>query len=187
MSGPLSDKTLSEGAHLVAALCIKYRLGRPAWGSNVRMHQEFFPTACPGPLAGAQHGAYIAAAQKYYDQMTGAAPASVDTPIEEDDFMAMFPNPDALRNSLIGVRPANTTESLSASINRIVAMDAKLDALTQAFTQVASANGVSDDDIAQIVAAVNKIGEDVRSEVKAGVSGALDGATVTINAQGGGQ
>lgn len=70
----VSDACLDAGAHLVAAVCVKYGLGRPEWGVNLFGHSDFASTECPGELAvgGSQHDAYVARAQSWYDQMTGA-------------------------------------------------------------------------------------------------------------------
>ncbi|QXB17558.1 Cpl-7 lysozyme C-terminal domain-containing protein [Corynebacterium coyleae] len=69
----ISAKCLEEGAHLTAAVCKYYGLGRPQWGKNVFGHKHFSPTECPASLAGTQHAAYMARAQYWYDQMTGKA------------------------------------------------------------------------------------------------------------------
>lgn len=69
----ISDACLDNGAHLVAALCKHYKLGRPQWGVNVFPHSAFSSTECPASIAGSQKNAYMARAQQYYDQMTGAA------------------------------------------------------------------------------------------------------------------
>lgn len=71
----ISDATLDNGAHLVAALCKYYKLGRPQWGVNVFPHNHFSATACPASIAGNQRDAYMAKAQAYYDSMTGSKPA----------------------------------------------------------------------------------------------------------------
>lgn len=63
----ISERTLDSGAHLVAAICHYYRLGRPEWGRNVFGHSDFMSTACPGAIAGTQRDAYMARAQAYYD------------------------------------------------------------------------------------------------------------------------
>lgn len=76
----VSEATLDNGAHLVAALCKLFKLGRPVWGQNVRPHSQISPTACPGALAGAQRDAYMARAQYWYDQMTGSKPAPAPQP-----------------------------------------------------------------------------------------------------------
>lgn len=66
---PVSGATVESGAHLVAALCLAYELGRPAWGVNVFPHQSFQSTACPGVLAGGLRDAYMARAGEWYDAM----------------------------------------------------------------------------------------------------------------------
>lgn len=71
----ISDKTLDNGAHLVAALCKHYGLGRPQWGVNVFPHSAFSSTQCPASLYGSQKDAYMAKAQAWYDAMTGGKPA----------------------------------------------------------------------------------------------------------------
>ena len=76
----ISEATLDNGAHLVAALCRHYGLGRPRWGVNVFPHSHFSSTACPASIAGDQCAAYMAKAQAWYDRMTGApTPAAQPT------------------------------------------------------------------------------------------------------------
>lgn len=77
----ISDACLESGAHLVAALCKYYNLGRPQWLVNVFPHSYFSATACPGEIAGSQNAAYMARAQAWYDAMMngtdpGDAPSS---------------------------------------------------------------------------------------------------------------
>ena len=64
---------LDAGAHLVAALCKLYNLGRPEWMKNVFPHKHWSSTSCPGELAGSQNAEYMQKAQAYYDQMTGSS------------------------------------------------------------------------------------------------------------------
>lgn len=71
----VSDATLDNGAHLVAALCKYYKLGRPQWNVNVFPHSHFSGTQCPASIAGSQNAAYMARAQAWYDKMTGTASA----------------------------------------------------------------------------------------------------------------
>lgn len=71
----ISEATLDNGAHLVAALCKRYGLGRPQWRVNVFPHSDFTSTSCPASLAGDQNAAYMARAQAWYDKMTGTASA----------------------------------------------------------------------------------------------------------------
>ena len=76
ISGPprwqISDKTVEEGAHLVAALCVGYKLGPPVWGRNVFGHSTYASTSCPHQLnpGGEDHARYMQRAQYWYDQMT---------------------------------------------------------------------------------------------------------------------
>lgn len=80
----ISEATLDNGAHLVAALCKHYGLGRPQWGVNVFPHSHFSATACPASIAGGQNAAYMAKAQAYYDSMTGSRPAAESSPTTTD-------------------------------------------------------------------------------------------------------
>lgn len=75
---PIAEKTLEEGAHLVAALCRYYNLGRPVFGVNIREHKETGSTSCPYHLAkgGKYHARYMARAQYWYDQMGKPAAGS---------------------------------------------------------------------------------------------------------------
>lgn len=76
----ISDATLDNGAHLVAALCVYYKLGRPEWGKNVFGHKNFAATSCPGEIAGTQNSKYMARAQYWYDQMTGSNSPATPAP-----------------------------------------------------------------------------------------------------------
>lgn len=82
LEGPLTAKTLEEGAHLTAAVCKFYGLGRPVWLRNVFPHHHFSSTSCPGPLkkGQSQHAKYMERAGFWYDQMTGKAPAPKPAP-----------------------------------------------------------------------------------------------------------
>ncbi|APT92879.1 hypothetical protein CPHO_08260 [Corynebacterium phocae] len=70
---PISDDVLDEGAHLVAAICHYYKLGRPVSGMNVRFHsiESGGTTSCPYHLrpGGKYHDHYMNRAQYWYDQM----------------------------------------------------------------------------------------------------------------------
>lgn len=74
----ISDEALDSGAHLVAAICKYYGLGRPQWGVNLFGHSDFKPTECPASLAkgGSQHDEYVSRAQYWYNVMTGNITAS---------------------------------------------------------------------------------------------------------------
>lgn len=73
----ISEACLDNGAHLVAALCFAYRLGRPAWKKNVFPHSYFYATACPASIQADQLNAYMDRAQKYYDEMISSPAPSV--------------------------------------------------------------------------------------------------------------
>ncbi|MDU1051699.1 MAG: N-acetylmuramoyl-L-alanine amidase [Varibaculum cambriense] len=90
----ISPATLESGAHLVAAICKKYGLGRPQWGKNVFPHQRFAATDCPGQIAHGQRSQYMNRACYWYDHMTGnhSAPALA---------RAAAPNLEALADAVI--------------------------------------------------------------------------------------
>lgn len=70
---PISDKTLEEGAHLVASVCMYYELGRPEWNVNVFPHSKWGSTSCPHQLDtwGWYHNIYMERAGEWYDTMNG--------------------------------------------------------------------------------------------------------------------
>ena len=78
----ISDATLDNGAHLVAAVCKFYGLGNPVWMKNVFPHDYFTTTECPGAIGGSQNNAYMQRAQLYYKQMTNGS-GSDPTPSPE--------------------------------------------------------------------------------------------------------
>ena len=65
----VGDETINAGAHLTAAICRAYGLGRPEWRSNVFPHSDFYSTACPASLRDKYAGEYIKKAQEYYDDL----------------------------------------------------------------------------------------------------------------------
>lgn len=75
---PIADATIEEGAHLIAAICRFYQLGRPAAGKNVRFHNEFTSTSCPGGLGpgGRYHNTLMTRAGYWFDRMTSGASGS---------------------------------------------------------------------------------------------------------------
>ena len=81
--GTISEACLDAGAHLVAALCKYYGLGRPQWDLNVFPHKHFSATQCPGQIYGSQKEAYISRAQYWYDQMTNPEPVKPVTPLPD--------------------------------------------------------------------------------------------------------
>ena len=72
----VSDATLDNGAHLVAALCKVYRLGEPQMYKNVFPHCYFYATACPAPLIHEQMDEYMRRAKLYYQ---GVKPNPIKT------------------------------------------------------------------------------------------------------------
>lgn len=76
-------EALESGAHLTAALCLYYNLGRPEWDVNVFPHKRWSATNCPGELYGSQKEEYIQRAQAWYDAMiNGGEPAPAPTPAQ---------------------------------------------------------------------------------------------------------
>ena len=67
----ISEATLDNGAHLVAALCKYYGLGRPQWHVNVFGHRDYMSTECPGEIYDSQRATYMARAAYWYDVMSG--------------------------------------------------------------------------------------------------------------------
>lgn len=65
----VSDDTLENGAHLVAAICKKHGLGRPKWMKNVFPHSYFSSTSCPGALSRSQNKKYMSRARAWYKAM----------------------------------------------------------------------------------------------------------------------
>jgi len=106
----ISDACLDNGAHLVAALCLYYGLGRPTWGVNVFGHKSFASTACPGAIAGSQTGGYMHHAQQWYDKMLAEQGSTV---------AATTP---AIPSSVLSVG-SNTTSRPTADIQRLVGAD----------------------------------------------------------------
>ena len=90
----VSDACLDAGAHLVAAVCKKYGLGRPEWGTNLFGHSDFCSTECPAELAvgGSQHEEYVARCQSWYDKMTGAITNTTSTTDTTEDTMQFICN-----------------------------------------------------------------------------------------------
>ena len=132
----VSDATLDAGAHLVAAICRYYSLGRPVWGQNVFGHKNFYATDCPGALAGTQNAAYMARASYYYDNLTGGTPSDTTT-TEEEDIMSTTETTALLgtiADRLLVVSDALTTGKEGVKfdgdvIARLRSIESKLDAL----------------------------------------------------------
>lgn len=136
----ISDATLDNGAHLVAAICKKYNLGEPTWGRNVFPHQHFAATSCPGEIAGSQHDEYMRRAKAYYDQMMMgyAEPMpSPKEPISEDiDVLARevlagkYGNGEA-RRTILGDKYAEVQARVNEMINGSTQNTKSVDELAQ--------------------------------------------------------
>lgn len=91
----ISDATMRTGQRLVACLHRLYGLGRPS-RETVRVHRDYYATACPGPYMMARLDEYIAAAAQFYDH-PDADPAPVQDPVPADPLDVLDPAnyPDA--------------------------------------------------------------------------------------------
>lgn len=65
----VGEETIDAGAHLTAAICRAYGLGRPELRVNVFPHSDFYATECPASLRDKYMGEYIEKAQQYYDDL----------------------------------------------------------------------------------------------------------------------
>ncbi|NMW64442.1 N-acetylmuramoyl-L-alanine amidase [Mobiluncus mulieris] len=86
----ISDATLDNGAHLVAALCLAYGLGEPRWGVNVFPHSRFGNTACPGAIAGAQRETYMKRARFWFQKMNNTTIDTNTDTTRKDTEMLLF-------------------------------------------------------------------------------------------------
>lgn len=118
----VSGATLDNGAHLVAAVCVKFSLGEPRWLVNVFPHYHFRSTSCPGSLAGSQHEEYMGRARFWYQQMTGATPtaptagsgADIET-LARDVLAGKYGNGEARRQAL-----GANYDAVQARVNEIL-------------------------------------------------------------------
>lgn len=88
----ISNETLITGARIAAAYCLKFGLGRPEYGKNIRDHGEFTSTGCPvhlwgpnprnpfGGRPGKYHQFWMDEAQRFYDQLKSNAVYPDGTP-----------------------------------------------------------------------------------------------------------
>lgn len=126
--GTISEECLDNGAHLVAAVCKHFGLGRPEWLKNVFPHKHFAATSCPGEIYGSQKDAYIQRAQYWYDKMSGknpskpsggssssSAPSGSVTDLANRVIAGEFGNGDA-RKAALGSR----YDEVQAEVNRIL-------------------------------------------------------------------
>ena len=126
--GTISEACLDNGAHLVAAVCKHFGLGRPQWLKNVFPHKYFSATSCPGQIYGSQKDAYIQRAQYWYDKMCGgnpakpsggtsssSAPSGSVTDLANRVIAGEFGNGDARRAAL-----GSRYDEVQAEVNRIL-------------------------------------------------------------------
>lgn len=179
----VSDATLDNGAHLVAAICRAYKLGRPQWGVNVFPHRQFSSTECPASLAGDQQAAYMARAQTYYDNLEETDMQLSDTVKRPDgktgtvgDILGyMDVRLEALQSHIYGggiskigddgkISGAKTDLSTEAAWNaaNFARVTAQVSALSAAVQALATANGLDSTAITQAITdAVDKALADV--------------------------
>lgn len=119
---PISDKTIEEGAHLVAAVCKYYGLGRPQPGKNVRFHREFTGTTCPYHLApgGKYHNLLIGRAQYWYDVMTGKQPAAPAAVPKRQEKVLDYPRDQVKQDTGYNCGPASTQTVIRAATGKLV-------------------------------------------------------------------
>lgn len=90
---PISAATLEAGAHLVAAICLAYDLGRPEAGKNIKYHsvESAGYTDCPWHLRPGHkyHDGYVRRAQWWYDEMLKHKDDPQDA-VETENTMANF-------------------------------------------------------------------------------------------------
>lgn len=106
-NGTVSEACLDNGAHLTAAICLYYKLGRSEWLKNVFSHKHFSSTSCPGQLYGSQKHAYIQRAQCWYDQMTGGNAGGDSTGSQPDASGGGSVDIDALARDVIAGKYGN--------------------------------------------------------------------------------
>lgn len=138
----VSEATLENGAHLVAALCVYYKLGRPMWMRNIFPHSYFAATGCPGALAGSQNKAYMSRAQAWYDTMTGAsktskARAKVQTAVKKATTrpVASGKSIDTLAREVIAGKYGNGDSRRSALGSKYDAVQARVNQILAAATK----------------------------------------------------
>lgn len=169
----ISEKTLDAGAHLVAAICHFYFLGRPNWGKNVFMHMDFSSTSCPGAVATKQHDAYIMRAQRWYDAMAGVA----STPTKPEE-------------TTMTTETAQIVAVLQAILSKLESLDKKMTVCADAITpgqEGVKFEGVTfrqlEDIKARVSAAVvpEVVAEAARRGAIEGVDGKIANAVLNIN------
>lgn len=171
----ISDACLDNGAHLVAALCKYYNLGRPEWGSNLFGHSDFAATECPASLAedGSQHDEYVSRAQYWYDVMTGARTEEDDMTNEEHEWLHYLYSGGQTDNPLSWnynwnntARGGNMYNCVNQMYDMIVELKATEAAQTEAIKALAEMHGADPAAVAQAVSdAVTKKLEAIKLNV----------------------
>lgn len=171
----ISDACLDNGAHLVAALCKYYNLGRPEWGSNLFGHSDFAATECPASLAedGSQHDEYVSRAQYWYDVMTGARTEGDDMTNEEHEWLHYLYSGGQTDNPLSWnynwnntARGGNMYNCVNQMYDMIVELKATEAAQTEAIKALAEMHGADPAAVAQAVSdAVTKKLETIKLNV----------------------
>ena len=146
---PISEATREAGAHLVAAICRYYKLGRPVSGKNVRFHsiESGGSTGCPWHLRPGHkyHDSYIVRAQWWYDRMGKKAapkpvPKSVPKPQPKGGSMTDFDQinrryKSRVPGSKVTMTPRdalyNTDAHAYLILQKLEKMQAQLDRLTE--------------------------------------------------------
>jgi hypothetical protein len=157
----ISDTCLDNGAHLVAALCKYYGLGRPQWGYNLFGHSDFAATECPASLAegGSQHDEYVARAQYWYDVMTGAISQEEDDMTnEEHEWLHYIYSGGQTDNPLSWnynwndtARGGNMYNCVNGMYDMIVELKANEAAQTEAIKALAQMHGADPEEVAKAV------------------------------------
>ncbi|KFI66556.1 peptidoglycan recognition protein family protein [Bifidobacterium magnum] len=177
----ISDKCLDNGAHLVAALCRYYKLGRPQYGKNVFFHRDFCATECPASIAGSQRDAYFKRAGEWYDAMQ-AGKTNINTQQGDDDMVTTqdmekiakltadkvwlhkLPS-GAVARDMISPACQNAfwlrDHGVPNIMNRVAVCETKVTAMETAMNALAKSVGANPADIAKIVedAVKNKLDE----------------------------
>ncbi len=155
-SGPwtVHEAAMEAGAHLVAAICLAYGLGRPEWGVNVFPHCHWAQTACPGELWGSQRDGYIERCRMWYDRMA----AGEEGDMTPNDFWA-FDNGEGGKNAWRTLREVQRrigawwdgTDERGGLLTQLAALRVEVAALDGAVRALAASQGADPDAVAKAV------------------------------------
>ena len=188
-TGPVNDKTLEEGAHLVAALCKAYGLGRPQWWRNMFPHNNFEATQCPGHLhpTGSQGKRYESRAQAWYDAMTGGKPVPQSSQPQPQPATRRLIMPDQTIRDYQG-KPV-TVEAILARIDAHVRPITRGNRSSELRQEVADTKNIATATQAQVTALTAAIGalskaqgvdpKLVERAIREAIAEALDGLELT--------